>query len=214
MSTLRISRDGGAEVLQCGQLHVSIPSEEWQKEKEKKVAQCRRRANSASSLPVFTGGFRYSNGSGYRRHEAPTAPPAPPRREGYRGEGPTAKIQATRRHGPGEGRLAWRFRGKPGAPYPGFCPKWCPGSEQAGPALSRNGRKPLTPNSLRKADCPGSHGRKQHFFKVLAACPKQSPALWQPGYREEGGMAQGSHRHTRPPSPRPGRTVRLRRKAS
>lgn len=43
--------------------------------------------------------------------------------------------------------------------------------------------------------------RKQHFFKVFCVCHKQSSALQQPGYHEEGEMPQGPHTgtHTFPP---------------
>lgn len=77
------------------------------KREKRKVAQCRRKANSASSLPVFTGGLGTRNGSGYRRHKAPTAPPATPEeRRQMRGRCQRPRVKAARRHGPGEGPLA------------------------------------------------------------------------------------------------------------
>jgi hypothetical protein len=105
------------EILQRGRPHVSIPNEKGQRETE--VARYKRRANFASSLPVFTGGLSIRNGSLWclgaeGAGVQSMAPQAPQERQGDLTNGFEAKPLG---HAALGVWLTWTLSGKKASPY-------------------------------------------------------------------------------------------------
>lgn len=123
--------------------------------KRKKVTQGRCRANSASSLPVFTGGFRYKKWLRVQK---------------------TQGANCTTRHSWGErtdeGKVPtpWSQSGadeRNPVLTPEFCSKGYLGSEWAGLTVSRDAHQPLVLNSLRKDRLPRKSCQEAAFLQSV-----------------------------------------------
>lgn len=174
-----------------------IPSEERQREK-RRVARCSGEANSASSLPVFTGGLGTRNGSGYKRHQAPTAAPAAPGRGDGWGDGAHALA-------PRQGRGVSRPRprggvgGERGAPYrPGLLRPVRGVPDRWTRCVQKHTQTPRA-HSLRKERLPrkswsGSSISLKCFLPVTNRAPRHSN-------QDTRRKARGPRAHARAPRP-------------
>lgn len=151
----RGSKAGRTGILQCRWPHVSTPDEEWQK--ERKVARCRCRVNSASSLPVFTGGFRYEKRLWVQNSQ---------------GTNCTASGHWGEKTGEGKVPMAWSpgrpktwLRRETVCPLPrGWAPHGAQGLNELGslcPEIHGNFSRSAVSG---RTDCPGSHGQEAAFL--------------------------------------------------
>lgn len=173
--------------------------------KRKKVAQCTRKAGSAASLPVFTGGLGIRNGSGHRRHWAPTAPPAAPGRRARGGEGASALQSQLPGDRARQGQLPDPSGGKRGAPPRGSVPLGAQGpSEQDALCPEKRGNLAFVRQPPEGHIAQEVMVRKQGFFKVFSVTNRALRYSNQDVTRKGPG-SRSTHRHTRCPQagPRP-----------
>lgn len=164
------------------------------KEREKGT-QCTCKADSAASLPVFTGGLGIRNGRAQKAQGANcTAAPEQTRRR--RGRCRRPGVQAAGGHGPGGDSLL-TLQGKRGAPHRGFCSPRTPGSERADSLRPERHRNPRA-QRLRKDRLPRKSWSGSAVSSKCSLCVSQTEPCTI-ATRMSQGRGHGSrstHRHT------------------